>query len=97
MKQLTVYCSRDLEERVVNALDHAGAEGFFPIGGSSGSKFLQPGVLPRTTSWDAIAFIVPAIDASDAQKIVDELEAFANACDYQPCLRIVLSAVEQVW
>jgi hypothetical protein len=97
MKQLTVYCSRDLEERVVAALDRAGAEGFFRVGGSSGSKFLPAGELPRTTSWDAVALTVPAIPPDAAQKVVAELEAYANACEIQPCLRIVMTAIEQVW
>jgi hypothetical protein len=97
MKQLTVYCSRDLEDRVIAALDHAGAEGFFRVGGSSGSKFLPAGELPRTTSWDAVAFTVPAIEADAAMKVVDELETFADACEIQPCLRIVLIPIEQVW
>lgn len=97
MKQLTIFCSLDLEERVVGALDRAGAEGFFRIGGSTGAKFLRKGELPRTESFDAAAFLVPAIDEDSADTVVTELENYANACEYQPCLRIVLSAIEKAW
>ena len=97
MKQLTIYCSRDLENRVVNALDHARLEGFLRIGGASGSKFCDPGEVPRTMDWEATMFLVPGAEDTQVQAVVDELAEYASSCDTYPCLRIAVTPVEQVY
>ncbi len=96
MKQLTIYCSRDLEDRVVNALDHAHMEGFLRIGGASGSKFCDPGEVPRTMDWEATMFLVPGADEAQIQAVVNELAEYTESCDTYPCLRIAVAPVEQV-
>jgi len=96
VKQLTIYCSRDLENHVVNALDHARLEGFLRIGGASGSKFCDPGDVPRTMDWEATIFLVPCAQETQVQNVVAELAEYAKSCDTYPCLRIVVTAVEQV-
>lgn len=97
MKQLTIYCSRDLENQVVNALDHARLEGFLRIGGASGSKFCDPGEVPRTMDWEATMFLVPGAEEPQVQAVVDELSKFAKSCETYPCLRIAVAPVEQVY
>jgi hypothetical protein len=96
VKQLTIYCSRDLEDHVVNALDHARVEGFLRVGGASGSRFCDPGEVPRTMDWDAIVFLVPGAEETQVEAIVGELGDFARGCDTYPCLRICVTPVEQV-
>jgi hypothetical protein len=97
MKQLTIYCSRDLENRVVNALDHARLEGFLRIGGASGSKFCDPGEVPRTMDWEATMFLVPGAEEVQIQAVVNELAEYTKSCDTYPCLRIAVAPVEQVY
>lgn len=96
MKHLTIYCSRDLEHRVVAALDSAGVEGFLRVGEATGNKFQPPSLLPRTMTWEAALFMVPAAPEQKVGEIIAELERYAGACEVRPCLRIVVSAVEQV-
>ena len=96
MKQLAVFCSRDLEDRVVAALDHAGVEGFLRLGGGTGAKFKSGGELPRTMTWEATLFLVPAVAEDRLQLVIAELERYAGSCEVKPCLRIIVSAVEKV-
>lgn len=96
MKQLTIFCSADLDDRVVTTLDRSGIDGFLCVDHASGSKFNAPGRVPRTMSWDARLFIVPGAEDAQVAQVVDELEGYANACDIQPCLRIVVSTVDRV-
>ena len=62
MKQLTIYCSRDLEERVVAVLDHAGAEGYLRLAGATANRFSPSGQVPRVSSWEATLFLVPGTE-----------------------------------
>lgn len=97
MKQLTIYCSRDLEDRVVNAFDHAHLEGFLRIGGASGSKFFDAGEVPRTMDWEATVFLVPGAQEAQVESVVGELGEYASKCETYPCLRIIVSPVEQIY
>ena len=95
MKQLAIYCSRDLEERVVSALDQAGVEGFVRIPHVTGNKFREPGGVPRTLTWEALAFVVPGAEEATVEAVVRELEGYAGGCEIRPCLRMVVSSVEK--
>jgi len=97
VKQLSIYCSLDLEERVVAALDRAGAEGFVRIPRATGNKFAGPGEVPRTLTWEAAVFLVPGAAEPVVEAVVRELESYAGGCDIRPCLRMVVSPVERVY
>lgn len=97
MKQIAIFCSPDLADRVVAALDHAGIEGFLRLGEATGNKFRDRGEVPRTMTWEATAFIVPGAGDAAAAAVVEALESYAGACDIRPCLRIVVSPVEQIY
>lgn len=97
MQQLTIFCSKDLEEQVVETLDRLGLEGFLHLGDAVGSKFNRPGRLPRTFTWEASVFVIPAEAPEKIDAVVSELESFADACDTQPCLRLVVSSVDRVY
>jgi len=96
MKQLSVFVSRDLEERVVHAFDHAGVDAYLRVGDATGVRFSEPGQLPRTMTWDAALYVVPAVGDAPVRAIVDELREYVGSCEIEPCLRIVVSAVEEV-
>jgi len=94
MKQLSIYCSRDLEERVIHALDHAGIEMFLRVPGI-GERFLDAGQLPRTMRWDAALFLVPGAEADRIDRVIGELEQFTGSCEIEPCLRLVVESGER--
>lgn len=96
MRQVTVFCSRDLEPRVVDALDQAGVEGYLRVGAATGSRFLEKGRVPRAITWEAAMFVVPAAAEACVDEIVGRLEAYAGSCEIEPCLRIVVGPVERV-
>lgn len=96
MKQLSIFCSGDLEAKVVSALDRAGVEGYLRLGEATGNKFLPPQEIPRTMVWQATVIVVPAVAPEKAEQIIEELQEYAGSCEVTPCLRIVQSAVERV-
>jgi hypothetical protein len=96
MKQLSVFVSRDLESRVEHAFDHAGIDTYLRIGDATGVRFTAAGQLPRTTTWDAALFVIPAADEGAIRTVMDELRQFAGTCEFEPCLRMVVTSVDEV-
>jgi hypothetical protein len=97
MKQLTVYCSRDLEKRVISAFDEVDLEGYVHLGGATGHKFLPGDQVPRTMTWEASVFVVPSAPEDRIARVVDSLKLYAGSCEIEPCIRIVTSDVEQAY
>ena len=97
MKQLTVFCNRDEEERVVKALDRAGIPRYLRVGDATGHQFLDPGQIPRDMTWEATMLVVPAVSEERMRSAVEELRAYAGKCEIEPCLRIVVSPVDEVY
>lgn len=97
MKQLTIYASPDLESRIVSAIQDADVVGFLRLADASGNAFTPEADLPRTMTWDAVVFVVPGAEDERVRGIVDSLRAYSSACDTQPCLRIVVSPVDEVY
>jgi hypothetical protein len=97
MKQITIYCSTDLEDRVTATLDRAGVEGYLQLGGASGSRFRPLGEVPRTLTFEATAFLVPGVEDWQVRSITSELARYGDECEIRPCLRVVVSAVEEVY
>ena len=96
MKQLSVYVSRDLESHVVQALDHAGVEAYLRLGEATGMRSTAPGQLPRTVSWDAALYLVPAAEERSIRTVIEALREFAGTCEVGPCLRMVVAPVDEV-
>jgi hypothetical protein len=96
MNQLSIYCSRDLTERVIATLDRAGVTGFLQVREATGNRFQEAGQLPRTLTWEATLIVVPVVEENRITGIVQELEKYANQCDIRPCLHVVVSPVVQV-
>ncbi len=96
MKQLAIYCSRDLEDRIVRTLDRAGLEGYLRVGNATGHKFRPGRELPGTVAWEAVLLVAPAVPEQLVDTIAAELEQYAGSCEVRPCLRLVVSSVERV-
>jgi len=94
MKQLAIFVNRDLEARVLAALDHVRVDAFLRVAEATGNRFLDEGEVPRTVAWEAVMFVVPAIDESRAERVAAELAGVAAECDAGPCLRVVALPVE---
>lgn len=94
MKQLSVFCSPDLEDRVVSALDRAGVEGFMRLPGASAHLFAEPGQVPRTLAWEAVLLVVPMAPEEKLVRAIDELEAYVRECETGVCLRYAMTEVD---
>lgn len=97
MKQITIYCSTDLEERITAALDQAGVEGFVRLDGASGNRFRPLGETPRTLTFETMVFLAPGVEDWQVRSITSELARYGDDCEIRPCLRVVVSAVEEVY
>jgi len=96
VKQLTILCSSDLSEVVRDALVRAGVNGFLKVPHAVGSK---PGATwehGRYPLWDAEMFVAPAEDEA-VGLVVEGLREYAGKCEVEPCLRILVSSLEQVY
>jgi len=96
VKQLTILCSTDLSNAVREALVAAGAEGFLQIPGAVGNKpgaAAQHGRYPR---WEAEMFLVPAPEEV-VRNAVALLRRLSDNCEVEPCLRILVSTLDEVY
>lgn len=96
MKQLVIYCSDDLEHRVVSAIDRNGAEGYLRVPNAVGHKFLERERLPRSVSFDAVMIVVPGASEACVAGILEDLQDVANRCEIRPCLRASVLDVERL-
>jgi hypothetical protein len=97
VKQLTVFCNRDEEQHVVTALDQAGIPSYLRVGDATGHRFLDPGRVPRDMTWEATMFVVPAASEERIGAAVKGLRSHAGECEVEPCMRIVVSPVDEVY
>ena len=96
MKQLTIFCSSDLSDTVRDVLVRSGVAGYLKIPHAVGSKPGATGQHGRYPTWDAEMFIASA-EAETVDKAVKSLEQHVGKCDVEPCLRIMVSALEAVY
>jgi hypothetical protein len=97
MKQLTVYCSLDIEDAVVTIFDRIGVDGFMRIGNATGSRLLPEGQVPRTMTWEVSVFVIPVASDEIVDSVTNCLEEYAGKCDVEPCLRYVVTPVEEAY
>jgi len=95
MKQLTIFCSPDLESRVISVLDEEGVEGFLHLPGGSANLFDDPGRVPRSLTWGANLVVVPAADDEVVERVADRLDEYASSCATETCLRYAVTVVER--
>jgi hypothetical protein len=92
-----IFCNSDEEGRVVSALDQAGIPAFLRVGDATGHRFLDPGQIPRDMTWEATMFIVPAAPEDRLELVVAQLRTYIGDCEIEPCMRIVISPVDDVF
>jgi len=95
MKQLTILCSFDLNDTVRDALVAAGIDGFVEIPKAVGFKPGARADFGRTPHWEATVFIAPAEDDA-ARAAAERLARYAGSCEHEPCLRVLVTALEQL-
>lgn len=97
MKQLTVFCSRDLESRVVSALDSAGIHGYLRVGDATGNRFLDKGQVPRSVTWEAVMLVVPGDEDAIIDRLREKLQGIASECGPDPCIRLLVNTACEVY
>ena len=93
---VTILCNGDLTDRVISALDHAGAHHFLRIPDAVGTMFEPEGVIPRTISWEATMFVVPGLQEDQIDGLVHELRDVVGECSAENCLRIMVNRVDRL-
>jgi hypothetical protein len=96
VKQLTILCSSDLSEKVQEVLIRSGAGGFLNLRGATGTKPGASAPHGRPARWPAEMFVAPVEDAV-ARKVVEELRDYAGDCLVEPCLRILVGPLDEVY
>ncbi|MFQ5769715.1 MAG: hypothetical protein ACE5HX_04210 [bacterium] len=94
MKQLTIYCSAELEPDVSQIFHKYEIDGFIHIPGIYGNKLKPRGSLEKDQIWPASGFVLHT-DELNIRGIIQDLQNYANKCDIQPCLRMVVTPVEK--
>ena len=97
MKQLTVFCSRDLEQRVVSILDKAGLDGYLRVGDVTGNRFLPKGQVPRSETWEAVMIVIPLGETGVIDRVREKLQAIAASCEIEPCIRLLVNTSCEVY
>jgi hypothetical protein len=93
---VTILCSSDLAERVRDALVTAGTEGFLQIPDAVGVKPGAAAEHGRYPQWQSELFLAP-VDDGVARRIVEMLQEYAGQCEVEPCLRILVSTLDEVY
>lgn len=96
MKQLTIYCSEELTHEVSQVLHRNEVEGYMHLPGIYGNKLKAKGSFEKDLAWPANVFIVFPSE-EQLTGIVNELQEYVNRCDVEPCLRMVVAPVEQLY
>lgn len=95
IKQLTIICSSEIADRVTSALSKEKIQGFAHLNGT-GTNVVKKGPYTHDLTWPADLYIVPGEEAP-LRRIVDELKRYAGDCEVQPCLKLILSDVEEMY
>ena len=96
MTQLTLFFSADLLETVRQVLIRAGIDGFLRVPNARGSKPQAAWEHGRTPEWRA-EMIIAVAEPDVTERIVTELKDYANRCEVEPCLRILVSSLDAVY
>ena len=97
MKQLTIFCSRDLEAQVVRVLDEADLHGYLRVGDATGNRFLPKDQVPRAVTWEAVMLVVPGADDAVIDGIRDRLQAVAAECEVEACIKLMVNTACEVY
>ena len=96
MKQLTVFCSADLSDKVYETLIRAGVEGFIKIPHAVGHLPGAAATHGRFPHWEAEVFMA-SVEPETLDGVIGALRDFIGHCDVAPCLRILVAPLEAVY
>lgn len=96
MKQLTIYCADELNEKVRHILHHYDLEGFIHKPGLFATRFKPEGTYGKDMTWQANAFILFS-EEEQIRGITQEIQGLIDASEIEPCLRIVVIPIELIY
>ncbi|MFC2173531.1 hypothetical protein ACFLU6_12995 [Acidobacteriota bacterium] len=94
MKQLTILCSEELIDRIIFALKEEGIEGYIHIPEAYANRFTQDDPISPFVTWGATVLIVPA-PGDVVRRVTERLKKYAGECKDEPCLKIMVSSLEE--
>jgi sulfur relay (sulfurtransferase) DsrC/TusE family protein len=99
VKQLMILCSDSIGDVVTKAVEkYIQKDGYVRITSGYGVKCkvpVQGAYMAKCVPWEAEVFIM-ALEDEQVQSIVSELKQYTKNCDTSPCLRMIITAVEEV-
>lgn len=96
MKQLTIYCSTELNESVVQIFRDHEIENYVHVPELYGNALKKRGSYERDQVWKANSFVL-FLEESVVDKIISDLKGYIDKCEIQPCLRLVVTPIEQIY
>ena len=94
-KQLTIFCSSEIAGMVTGVLSSSGIKGFMHLRGM-GTNVIKKTALTHDLTWPADVFIVPAEEKA-VRHIVEKLKSYAGKCEIEPCLKLIVSSVDEMY
>ena len=94
IKQLMIFCSSDIANVVSKELSASGIQGYMRLAGH-GTNVEKKTAFSHDLTWPADVFIIPA-DETKIRRIMSGLKAYAGKCDMEPCLKMILSSVDEL-
>ncbi|MFA6449938.1 MAG: hypothetical protein WCX65_10735 [bacterium] len=94
-KQLTIFCSSEISDMVIGILSSSGIKGFMHLQGT-GTNVIKKTAFAHDLTWPADVFIVPA-EEQPIRNILEHLKNYAGKCEIEPCLKLILSSVDEMY
>jgi hypothetical protein len=98
-KQLMILCSDSIGDTVTKAVDkYIQKDGYVRIPSGYGVKCkvpVQGAYAAKCIPWEAEIFIM-ILEENEIRAIVGELKDYTKNCESSPCLKMVITAVEEV-
>jgi len=96
MKQLTIICSPELNDKVVSILAKHRLEGFLEIGQVTGNQFESRDRLSPTVTWEGVMLQTWIREDAVSAAVSADLVELRKDCASHPCLRFYLGPAEEV-
>lgn len=95
IKQLTIICSTEISDMVGKVLSRSGIRGFARFEGT-GTNVLEKSAYSHDLTWQSCVYLIPA-EEEQLRGIIDKLKKYAGKCEIDPCLKMILSPVEEFY
>ncbi|HOO56650.1 MAG TPA: hypothetical protein PLN69_07490 [bacterium] len=95
VKMLMIICSSEISDKVTRVLSKSDIEGYARFEGT-GTNIEEKSAYSRDVTWPGCTFIIPA-EESQLRPIIHELKGYAGKCEIEPCLKLILSPVDEFY